>query len=89
MRPNVTGYFGTRRLGTIPIYSGPGGKIFGNHRDISEPTIRSSALMNFLLNDFFYQFVAALVRLCNKSLLTLNRIKLTKILVYSPRDKIK
>ena len=29
----VTGYFGTGRMGTIPIYPGPGGRIFGNHSD--------------------------------------------------------
>ena len=59
--PGVTGYFGTGRMGTIPIYPGPGGRIFGtipinpdssgrifgNHQDISEPTRRSLAHMNF------------------------------------------
>ena len=29
----VTGYFGTGRMGTIPIYPGPGGRILGNHSD--------------------------------------------------------
>ena len=38
----AAGYFGT-----IPINPGPSGRIFRNHQDISEPTIRSSALMNF------------------------------------------
>ena len=31
--PGVTGYFGTGRIGTIPIYPGPGGRIFRNHSD--------------------------------------------------------
>ena len=44
----VAGFFGT-----IPINLDPSGRIFRNHQDISEPTIRSSALMNFLLHDFF------------------------------------
>ena len=58
----VTGYFGTGDesepfrfilalaagyFGTIPINPDPSGRIFRNHQDISEPTIRSSALMNF------------------------------------------
>ena len=38
----VAGFFGT-----IPINPDPSGRIFGNHQDISEPTIRTSALMNF------------------------------------------
>ena len=38
----AAGYFGT-----IPIDPDPSGRIFRNHQDISEPTIRSSALMNF------------------------------------------
>ena len=38
----AAGYFGT-----IPINPDPSGRIFRNHQDISEPTIRSSALMNF------------------------------------------
>ena len=38
----AAGYFGT-----IPIHPDPSGRIFRNHQDISEPTIRSSALMNF------------------------------------------
>ena len=37
----VAGFFGT-----IPINPDPSGRIFRNHQDISEPTIRSSALMN-------------------------------------------
>ena len=32
---------------TIPINPNPSGRIFRNHQDISEPTIRSSALTNF------------------------------------------
>ena len=46
--PGVVEYFGTRinrnrfpkilgYFGTIPIYPAPGGRIFGNHQDISEP----------------------------------------------------
>ena len=38
----VAGFFGT-----IPINPDPSGRIFRNHQDISEPAIRSSALMNF------------------------------------------
>ena len=34
-------------LGTIPIYPDPSGRIFGNHQDISEPSRRSLAHMNF------------------------------------------
>ena len=46
-------------LGTIPINPDPIGRIFGNHQDISEPTIKSSALMNFWHDDFRNRF-------CNK-----------------------
>ena len=31
--PGVTGYFGTGRIGAIPIYPGPSGRIFRNHSD--------------------------------------------------------
>ena len=34
--PKILGYFGT-----IPIYPAPGGRIFGNLQDISEPPSRS------------------------------------------------
>ena len=33
IEPGVTGYFGTGRIGTIPIYPGPSGRIFRNHSD--------------------------------------------------------
>ena len=64
-------------LGAIPINPDSSGRIFGNHQDILEPTRRSLAHMNFWLYDFFLnrfwwvsRTVAALMRLCNKSLLT-------------------
>ena len=34
-------------FGTIPINPDSSGRIFGNHQDISEPTRRSLAHMNF------------------------------------------
>ena len=76
----VTGYFRTGRMRNIPINPNPCVRIFGNHQDISEPAIRSLALMkifdfmSFSSQFFFFFFVAALMRLCKKPLLTINRI---------------
>ena len=61
-------------LGTIPINPDSSGRTFGNDQDLSEPTRRSLAHMNvwLFLNRFWWvpHTVAALMRLCDKSLLT-------------------